>query len=94
MQKHVQELKETTKEKDREIQLLKDDMNAMRDDMRNIFEVLKIAKQNDGRIGKNNTMLDEDRNISFCEDYEDGITRVVKIPIDRVQIEDQLSLKK
>ena len=33
-------------------------------------------------------MLDEERNISFCEDYEGGQTRVVKIPIDRVQIEE------
>jgi hypothetical protein len=60
----------------------------MREDMKNMFEVLRIAKQNDGRIGKDRTMLDEDRNISFYEDYEGGQTRVVKVPIDGVQIEE------
>ena len=57
-----------------------DDIKSMRQDMKNMFEVLRIVKQNDGRIGKDRTMLDEDHNISFCEDYEGGQTRVVKIP--------------
>jgi hypothetical protein len=60
----------------------------MQEDMKNIFEVLRIARQNDGRIGKDRTMLDEDRNVSFCEDYEGGQTRVLKIPIDGVKIEE------
>jgi len=86
MQKHVQELKETTKDKDREIQLLKDDMNAMRDHMKNIFEVLKIAKQNDGRIGKDRTMLDENRRVTFgCVDNNNQIVEV-KVPLDGVEI--------
>jgi integrase len=83
---------ERLKALDIENQSLKEDIKAMRADMKNRFEVLRIAKQNDGRIGKDRTMLDENRNISFCEDYEDGRTRVVKIPIDSVQIEDQKPL--
>ena len=86
------QMQQSMETKDMEIQALKEDIKAMRADMKNIFEVLRIAKQNDGRIGKDRTMLDEDRNISFCEDYEDGGTRVVKIPIDSVQIEDQKPL--
>lgn len=69
------------------IQSLEEDVKSIREDMKNMFEVLSIAKQNDGRIWKDRTMLDEDRNISFCEDYEGGQTRV-KIPIDSVQIEE------
>jgi hypothetical protein len=86
MQKHVQELKETTKKKDREIELLKDDTNAMRDDMKNIFEVLKIAKQNDGRIGEDRTMLDENRRMTFG--YVDNSNQIVevKIPLDGVEV--------
>ena len=70
------------------VRSLEDDLKSMREDMKNMFEVLRMAKQNDGRIGKGRTMLDEDRNISFCEAYEGGQTRVVKIPIDGVQIEE------
>ena len=56
--------------------------------MNDVLEVLKIAKSKNGTIGKDRTMLDEDQNISFCEDYEDGRTRVVKIPIDSMQMEE------
>jgi hypothetical protein len=78
-------------DKEKEIGSLKDDMNSMRDDMNNIFEILKIAKRNDGRIGKDRTMLDEKRRISFCQDYENGLTSSVKIPMDVVEIgEDQI----
>jgi hypothetical protein len=86
MQEHLQELKVTTHEKNQEIRSLKDDMNSMRDDMNNIFEILKIAKLKNGKIGKNKTMLDEKRQISFCQDYEGGRTIRVKIPIDTVEL--------
>jgi hypothetical protein len=61
-------------------------MNAMRDDMKNIFEVLKIAKQNDGRIGKDRTMLDENRRVTFG--YVDNNNQIVevKVPLDGVEI--------
>jgi hypothetical protein len=53
--------------------------------------VLRIAKQNDGRIGKDKTISDENRHITFYEDYADGQstkTRSVSIPIDGVKIDE------
>ena len=99
LQKQVQELKDKARDneyiikgkledKENEIGSLKDDMNSMREDMNNIFEVLKIAKRNNGRIGKDRTMLDEKRRISFCQDYENNRTINVKIPIDTVEIDE------
>jgi hypothetical protein len=101
LQKQVQQLKENAKDseyvikgkleaKEIEIRSLKDDMDSMLDDMNNVFEILKIAKRSNGRIGRNKTMLDEKRLISFCQDYDNGRTLSVKIPIDSVEIgEDQ-----
>jgi integrase len=97
LQKQVQELKDKSKDseyiikgkledKEKEIHSLKDDMNSMRDDMNNIFEILKIAKRNNGSLAKDRTMLDEKGCISFCQDYEDGRTISVKIPIGMVEI--------
>jgi len=67
---------------------MKEELSSMRSEIKDVLEVLKIAKSKNGIIGKDGTMLDEERNISFCEDYEGGQTRVVKIPIDGVQIEE------
>jgi hypothetical protein len=40
---------------------------------------------------KDRTVLVENRHISFCQDYENGQTLGVKIPIDTVEIdEDQI----
>ncbi|MDQ6864669.1 MAG: hypothetical protein M3044_12690 [Thermoproteota archaeon] len=97
LQKQVQQLKENAKDneyvikgkledKEKEVRSLKEDMNSMRDDMNNVFEILKIAKRNDGRLGKDRTMLDEKRRISFCQDYENNRPISVKIPIDAVDI--------
>jgi hypothetical protein len=99
LQEQVERIKQETKdneyiikgklqEKDEEIRSMREELSSMRSEMNDVLEVLKIAKSKNGMIGKNRTMLDEDRNISFCEDYEDGRTRVVKIPIDGVQIEE------
>jgi predicted nuclease with TOPRIM domain len=96
-QKQVQQLKENAKDseyvikgkledKEKEIRSLKEDMNSMRDDMNNVFEILKIAKRNNGRLGEDRTMLDEKGRISFCQDYENSRTISVKIPIDMVEI--------
>jgi len=74
--------------KDEEIRSMKEELSSMRSEIKDVLEVLKIAKSKNGIIGKDGTMLDEERNISFCEDYEGGQTRVVKIPIDGVQIEE------
>jgi hypothetical protein len=37
-----------------------------------LFEVLWKAKQNDDRVGNEKTILDENRHITFYEDYTDG----------------------
>jgi hypothetical protein len=96
-QKQVQQLKENAKDseyvikgkledKEKEIRSLKEDMNSMRDDMNNVFEILKIAKRNNGRLGEDRTMLDEKGRISFCQDYENSRTISIKIPFDMVEI--------
>jgi hypothetical protein len=98
LQKQVQDLKDKARDdeyiikgkledKEREIGSLKDDMNSLRDDMNNIFEVLKIAKRNNGGLGKDRTMLDEKGRISFCQDYENNRTISVKIPMETVEVD-------
>jgi hypothetical protein len=47
-----------------------------------MFQVLWTAKLNDGTVGK---VLDENRNITLYEDYADGQTRSVSVPIDSVE---------
>jgi hypothetical protein len=54
--------------------------------MNNIFEILKIAKHNDGRIWKDRMILDEKGRISFCQDYDNG--RTLSVPIERVEIDE------
>lgn len=64
------------------------DIKSMREDMNNMFEVLWKAKQNNGSR-QDKTILDENRNITFFEDYADGQsikTRSVSFPIDSVKI--------
>ena len=46
------------------VRSLEDDLKSMREDMKNMFEVLRKDKQNDGRIGKDRTMLDEGTSLS------------------------------
>lgn len=67
---------ESESKKDQEIQDLKeqvskmrsleDDIKSMREDVKNIFDVLWTAKQNDGRVGRDmdKTILDENRHIT------------------------------
>ena len=45
-------IKGKLEDKENEIGSLKDDINSMREDMNNIFEVLKIAKRNNGKTGE------------------------------------------
>jgi hypothetical protein len=60
----------------------------MLEDMKNIFKVLRIAKQNDGRIGKDRTILDENRHIISMKTNGQSTTgRSVSVPIDSVKID-------
>jgi len=64
----------------------------VQEDMKNIFEVLRVVKRNGGRVGTDKTVLDENRNITFYQDYENAYglheTVGVKIPIDEVEVEE------
>jgi len=72
LQKQVEDLKQETKdnefsikgklqEKDEEIRSMKEELSSMKSEMNDVLEVLKIAKSNYGRVGKERTMLDEKR---------------------------------
>ena len=67
-------------------------MKSMHEDMNDVFEVLRIVKRNDGRVGTDKTVLDENRNITFYQDYENahGLRQTigVKIPIDAVEVDE------
>jgi len=78
LEKRIEELTEKGKEenyiikgklseKDEEIRSMKEELSSMRSEMKDVLEVLKIAKSKNGMIVKDRTTLDEDRNISFCE---------------------------
>jgi len=81
LERQVKELNEKSKEenyiikgklseREEEIRSMKEELISMRSEMNDVLEVLKIAKSKNGMLGKDRTMLDEDGNISFCEDYE------------------------
>jgi hypothetical protein len=65
--------------------------------MKNVFEVLRIVKRNGGKVGMNKTVLDENRNITFYQNYENaqGLRQTVgvKIPIDAVEVEESQSTR-
>jgi hypothetical protein len=88
----TQELTVQMASKDKEIQALKDNVKSMQEDMQDIFEVLRVVKRNGGRVGTDKTVLDENRNITFYQDYENahGLRQTVgvKIPIDAVEVEE------
>jgi hypothetical protein len=71
--KEIQGLKEQLAKVEDQARLnvgsMEDDIKSMREDTKNMFDVLWKAKQNDGRVGKDKTILDENRNITFYEDY-------------------------
>ena len=60
--------------------------------MHYVFEVLKVVKRNGGRVDKDKIVLDENRNITFYQDYENACglrqTVGVKIPIDAIEVEE------
>ena len=97
LQKQVVELTEKSREetyvirgklseKDEEIRSMKEDLSSMRSQMNHVLEVLKIAKSNNGMVGKNSTMLDGNRRLTFG--YVDNNNQIVevKIPLDGVEV--------
>jgi len=66
----VAEVTAQIQSKEQEIQELKENIRSMQDDMKNIFEVLRIVKRNDGRVGTDKTVLDENRNITLYQEFQ------------------------
>ena len=75
-------------EKDEEMRSMKEELTSMRSQMNAVLEVLKIAKSKNGMIGKDRTMLDENRRITFG--YVDNNNQIVevKIPLDGVEVDE------
>ena len=99
LQKRVVELTERNKEenyiikgklseKDEEIRSMKEELTSMRSQMNDVLDVLKIARSKNGMVGKDRTMLDENRRVTFG--YVDNKNQIVevKIPLDGVQIDE------
>ena len=99
LQKQVVELTEKNREenyvikgklseKDDEIRSMKEELSSMRSQMNDVLEVLKIAKSNNGMVGKDRTMLDENRRVTFG--YVDNNNQIVevKVPLDGVEIDE------
>ena len=97
LQKQVDRIKQETKdneyiikgklqERDEEIRSMKEELSSMRSQMNDVLEVLKITKSKDGMVGKDRTMLDEKRRVTFG--YVDNNNQIVevKVPLDGVEI--------
>ena len=88
----VAEVAAQIQSKEQEIQELKENIRSMQEDMQDIFEVLRVVKRNGGRVGTDKTVLDENRNFTIYQDYENahGLRQTVgvKIPIDAVEVEE------
>lgn len=99
LQKQVVELTEKSKEenyvirgklseKDEEIRSMKEDLSSMRSQMNDVLEVLKIAKSKDGMVGKDRTILDEKRRVTFGYVNNNNQIVEVKVPLDGVEIDE------
>src|SRR5262249_30256714 len=88
----LQDLRTQLEQYKRTTESQEDDIKSMREDMKNVFEVLRVVKRNGGEVGPHKHWLDENRNITFYQDYENAYglheTVGVKIPIDEVEVEE------
>ena len=79
------------KSKDKEIKELRDKMAKMEESQLKItelLEVMKIAKSGDGKLGKDRTMLDEERRVTigYVDDNNQSIE--MKVPLDGFEIDE------
>jgi hypothetical protein len=104
LQKQVEDLKQETKdneyiikgklqEKDEELRTVRTELDSMKSQMNDVLEVLKIAKTKNGKIGNDKTMFDENRRVTFGFVDNNNQQSVVKIPIDSVEIDENLLLE-
>ncbi|MGC2575668.1 MAG: hypothetical protein WA364_29540 [Candidatus Nitrosopolaris sp.] len=63
-----------------------EEIRSMRSQMKDVLEVPNIAKSKNGMVGKDRTMLDENRRVTFG--YVDNNNQIVevKIPLDGVEV--------
>jgi hypothetical protein len=73
--------------------MMQEQLKHMRDDMNDVLEVLKIAKTKNGKIGNDRTIFDENRRVTFGFVDKNNRLSEVKIPIDSVEIDDNVLLE-
>ena len=56
--------------------------------LNDVLEVLKIAKSKNGIVGKDRTMLDENRRVTFGYINNNNQIVEVKIPLDGVEVDE------
>jgi hypothetical protein len=78
-------------EKDHEIHGLKEQMGKMQESQLKItelLEVMKIAKSSDGKVGKDMTMLDEERRVTIGYVDNNNQSVEMKVPLDGFEIDE------
>jgi len=53
-----------------------------------LLEVMKIAKSNDGKVGKDSTMLDEKRRVTIGYVDDNNQSVEMKVPLDGFEIDE------
>jgi integrase/recombinase XerD len=96
-----QKEKEEREKKDQELQALRNEQQMLKEHMARmeesqlkiteLLEVMKIAKSNDGMVGKNRTMLDEKRRVTigYVDDNNQNVE--MKIPLDGFEVDELTS---
>jgi hypothetical protein len=77
--------------KDKELQELRDKMAKMEESQLKItelLEVMKIAKSRDGKVGKDMTMLDEERRVTIGYIDDNNQSKEMKVPLDGFEIDE------
>jgi hypothetical protein len=91
LRNEILEAKAAKQKKEDEMQVLKEHMAKMEESQLKItelLEVMKIAKSGDGKVGKDRTMLDEERRVTIGY-VDDNNQRVeMKVPLDGFEIDE------
>jgi DNA-binding protein H-NS len=89
---------EERERKDQELQTLRNEQQMLKEHMAKmeesqlkiteLLEVMKIAKSSDGKLGKDMTMLDEQRRVTIGYVDDNNQSREVKVPLDGFEIDE------
>jgi hypothetical protein len=86
LEKQVAELEEKRRNSEYIIQAKlrerEEEIEELKSQMLDVLTTLKLAKRRDGLLGKNRTILDNNRRVTFGYVGEDNEVVNVKIPID------------